>query len=166
MSQEPQVGGLRVVGPRWPLTIEMHPRKELPGSWLPSYRNTCPSWACLPIRPISPPPVLSSCPPPWLQCSGGQLSAPGGWAVQLRIPGSGHVHLPAAALPRYFLDPSPQSNPPSPRFPGGWSFGRRVEIYLLGVLLELLLPLPSTPYTPSWAVPASPPYPVSQTQGQ
>lgn len=58
-----------------------------------------------------------SCPPPWLQCSCGQLCALGGWAVQFGSPGSGHVHLPAAALPRYLLNPSAQPNPPSLRSP-------------------------------------------------
>lgn len=110
-----------------------------------------------------------SCPPPWLQCSGGQLSAPGGWAVQLGSPGSGHVHVPAAAVPRYLLEPGSQPGLPSPRSPCGQScFSccglQRGVGNLPGVSLGPLDP--PAPCARSWA-PASSPRPVLlQTRGQ
>lgn len=101
------------------MTVEMYTWLLPP--FIPKYMTfLCPSsqTAQFTVPPYFP----CSCPPPWLQCSDGQLSAPGGWAVQLGSPGSGHIHLPAAALPRYLLDPSPQPNCPSPRSPFGQNY--------------------------------------------
>ena len=122
----------------WPLTIKTH----FPGSscqavasFVPEYMPfLCSSFQMARLTIIHS--FSCSCPPPWLQCSGGQLSAPGGWAVQLSIPGSGHVYLPAAALPRYLLDPSSQPSPPSLRscdqsfLPQLWLWGSGWGIFL------------------------------------
>lgn len=107
-------GGPGPLGPAgwWPLPVEARSGKRAPGSRLTSAGNpVVPSCA----RPQTASPCPRSRPAARLQRSGGQLGAPGRRAVQLGGPGSGHVHLPAAALPRYLpgrpLPASPREAP-------------------------------------------------------
>lgn len=165
MSQEPQgrrMEGRGPLGPAgwWPLTIETHSWKQAPGSCLTSYGNTvhaslCPSSQAAQLS-------LTRCfpcsrPAPRLQRSGGQLRAPGGWAVQLGSPGSGHVHLPAAALPRYLQSPAP-TQPASPERGLLWSASSLAEALRGGGD-------PTCPRCPLLG-PSLPSHPVPQTRGQ